>query len=113
MNDKTLSKICLIITIIGMVLLALTYQEEFAETTLIQLMKTDGAQGKITGKVTFVIQNYPVTIFTLTDGTNDATIYYPKETTIETENIVTVYAQNQGTQNKKPKIYAHKVVKIK
>ena len=63
-----------------------------------------------------MIKNYPITQFILTDGTK-ALIYYPKPTTLKTNDFVEAYLENrpeEGTnktrQGKTPTLYAHKVV---
>jgi hypothetical protein len=112
-NDKTLLKICLVITIIGIVALLLTYQEEFQETTITKLLSTPGEKGIISGRIEYVIKNYPISIFILNDG-NKTTIYAPKSLSIETNDYVKVYAENQidkAKGNFDQKIFAHKVVK--
>jgi hypothetical protein len=115
MNDKTLSKICLAITIIGMLLLLLTYKNEFESTTITQILKEKNSKGIISGRIEYVIKNYPITIFALTDG-NRALIYYPKPTTLEKNDFVKVYAENKPEQQnnetkKSNELYAYKVIK--
>jgi hypothetical protein len=112
-NDKTLSRICLLITTAGLVLFLFTYQEEFKESTIAELTAAPGAKGVLHGRIEYVQQNYPISLFTLNDG-NTATIYAPKALAIEKNEYVKVYAENQidktnGSLNKK--ILAHKVVK--
>lgn len=106
MNEKNLIQICLILTITSIIILAITYKPDFEEKTLGEIIQKKDLKGKVFGRVEYVIQNYPTTIFTLYDG-NTATIYYPKAITLEKNNFVTVYIQNQGQKN----LFAQKVVK--
>ena len=114
MNDKTLSKLCLAITLTGMLLLTATYKNEFEETTITQILQEKNSKGILFGRIEYVIKNYPVTIFSLTDG-NHAIIYYPKPTSLEKNNFVKVYAENKeeqtNTKTKTQELYAHKVMK--
>ena len=106
MNEKTLSQICLIITLISLVILIITYKPDFEETTIQEILNNQNSKGKVFGKIEYVVKNYPTTIFILNDG-NSATIYYPKPTTLEENNFVTAYIENQGQKN----LFAQKVVK--
>lgn len=106
MNEKHISQICLLITLASIILLLATYKPDFEEKTLNELLLKQGEKGKVFGRIDYVIKNYPVTIFVLNDG-NSATIYYPKATTLEENNFVTAYIENQGQKN----LFAQKVVK--
>ncbi len=121
MNDTQLTQICFIITIAGMVALALTYEPQFENSTITQLGEKENSKGILFGRVIAVIENYPITLFTLDDG-NVALIYYPRATTLEQNDFVKVYAENRSEQQptnpsaiKKPKkqlnLYAQKVEK--
>ncbi len=113
MDDKTISKICLIITIIGILLFAATYEEEFTKKSIAEIKSTPGEKGIVFGRIEYIIKTYPVTQFTLTDG-DKATIYYPKATTLKKDDFVTTYLENQNNNPEKKDnqmIYAHKVVK--
>jgi len=118
MDEKTLSKICLAITIIGLIIFILTYQPEFEEKTISELLSKDNSKGILFGRIEHIIQNYPTTIFTLNDG-NEILIYYPKKTTLEKGQFVEVYAENKiedsnlitPSKNKKQKeLFAQKVI---
>jgi hypothetical protein len=106
MNEKQLTQLCFFITLISGLILTLTYTPEFEETNLNEILNHQNSKGKVFGKVDYVITTYPTTSFVLNDGTT-ATIYYPKATTIEKDNFVTVYLENQG----KKFLFAQKVVK--
>jgi len=106
MNDKQLSQICLILTILSLVILIFTYKADFEEKTIQEISENQNSKGKVFGRIEYVVKNYPVTIFTLTDG-NTATIYYPKPTTLEKNDFVTAYIENQGQTS----LFAQKVVK--
>lgn len=106
MNEKQLMQICFVITLASLLLIILIYKPDFEEKTLNEIMNNQNSKGKVFGRVEYVIKNHPVTIFTLDDG-NQATIYYPKATTIEKNNFVTAYIENQGQKN----LFAQKVVK--
>jgi hypothetical protein len=106
MNEKQLSQICLGLTLISLLILIFCYKPDFEEKTIQQILETPNSRGKIIGRVEYIVKNYPVTIFTLTDGTT-ATIYYPKPITLEKDDFVSAYVENQGQQS----LFAQKVVK--
>jgi len=121
MNDTQLTQICFIITIAGMVALAITYTPQFENSTIGLLSEKENSKGILFGRVDAVIKNYPITLFTLDDG-NLALIYYPRATTLEQNDFVKVYAENRPEQQNgggsaiiKPKkqlnLYAQKVEK--
>lgn len=93
MDEKTLSKICLSITLIGIIIFLVTYQNEFEEKTATQLSSEENGKGILFGRIEQVIQNYPTTLFVLNDG-NESLIYYPKKTTLEKGQYVQVYAEH-------------------
>lgn len=107
MNETQIARICLAVTIIGMLLFAATYQEEFTKKTINEVLAKEGNKGILYGKIDYVVKSYPVTIFILNDG-NKATVYYPKATTLQKNDFVEVYAQSQLTENKLT-IFAQKV----
>ena len=117
MDEKTLSKICLGITLIGMLIFLLTYQNEFEETTSSQLLSKEDSKGILFGRVEYVIRNYPTTLFVFNDG-NESTIYYPKKTTLEKGQFVEIYAEHKieetgyTTQKNKnqEELFAQKVI---
>ena len=106
MNEKQLAQICLIITLISLLILIFTYKPDFEEKTIQEILNNQNSKGKVFGRIEYVVKNYPITIFVLNDG-NSATIYYPKATTLEENNFVTAYVENQGQEN----LFAQKVVK--
>jgi hypothetical protein len=108
MNENTISQICIVITIIGMLLFALTYKEEFSDTTIAQLITKEGNKGIIHARIEYVVKNYPSTILNITDG-NKTNVYYPKATTFEKNNFVKIYAQSQ-LQEKKISLFAYKIM---
>lgn len=107
MDETTITRLCLAITITGMLLFAATYKEEYTKKTISEVLEKEGNKGIIFGKVEYVIKNYPVTIFILNDG-NKTTVYHPKPTTLEKNAFVTIYAQSQ-LQGKEINLYAQKV----
>ncbi len=106
MNQKHISQICFFITLLSLILIIFSYKPDFEEKTINEILQIQNSKGKLFGRVEYVVKNYPVSIFILNDG-NSATIYYPKATTLEENNFVTVYAQNQGQKS----LFAQKVVK--
>jgi hypothetical protein len=108
MDDKTISKISLVIVTIGILVFVATHQEEFPKKTIGELDKV-GEKGVIIGRIEYVIKNDPITMFILTDG-NKALVYYPKITDLNKNNIVKVYSENEETKTNQKKIFAHKVV---
>ncbi|VVB74280.1 Uncharacterised protein [uncultured archaeon] len=121
MNDTQLTQLCFVITIAGIVALALTYEPEFENSTITELGQKENSKGIIFGRIEAVIENYPITLFTLNDG-NTALIYYPRATALEQNDFVKVYAENRPEQQpqnnsaiKKAKrqlsLYAQKVEK--
>jgi hypothetical protein len=108
MNETIIAQICLAITIIGMLLFALTYKEEFADTTITQLLSKEGNKGIIHARIDYVVKSYPSTTLSITDG-NKTTIYYPKPTTFQKNNFVKIYAQSQ-LEGKKLTLFAYKII---
>ena len=80
MNEKYLTQLCLIITLISLLILIFTYKPDFEEKTVQEILNNQNSKGKVFGRIEYVVKNYPITIFVLNDG-NSATIYYPKATT--------------------------------
>jgi len=109
MDDKKLSLICLAITLIGIMGFFLTYRNEFEETNIGALLEKEGNEGVVFGRIEYVIKNYPSTMFILTDG-NSAIVYYPKETDLNKNDFVKVYAKSEYHSDKK-ELYAYKVIK--
>jgi hypothetical protein len=109
MNDKTISLICLAITLIGIILFTATYKPEFEEKTINWLTEQKTGKAVLKGRIDYVIKNYPITTLILNDG-NKTLIYYPKATTLETNDFVTIYAEKQENQTS---VYAHKIIKNK
>lgn len=109
MNENTISKICLTITIIGILLFAFTYKEEFSDTTITQLLEKEGNKGIIHARIDYVLKSYPSTMLSITDGKQKTTIYYPKATTFEKNNFVKIYAQSER-QGKKTVLFAYKII---
>jgi len=101
------------VTIIGIILFVATYQEEFTKKSIFEINSKEGEKGIVFGRIDYVIKNYPITMFILTDG-NKATIYYPRATTLAKNDFVTAYIENKIEQIDEPEtkmLYAHKVVK--
>jgi hypothetical protein len=109
MDDKRLSLICLAVVLAGIAGFFLTYRDEFGETSIGALLEKEGNTGIVFGRIDYVIKNYPSTIFILTDG-NKATVYYPKETDLNRNDFVRVYAQSEYHSDAK-EIYAYKVIR--
>lgn len=116
MNDKTISKICLVIILIGMILLLVLYKPEFEDKGIDYLIKNEGSKGIIFGRVEVIIQRYPVTLFIATDG-NNALFFSQSVLKIEKNDFVTIYAEHQlgqyGEESdpESTTLFAHKVVK--
>lgn len=108
MDETTIARICLAVTIVGMLLFAATYQEEFTPKNSTELLAKEGAKGILEGKIEHIVKNYPVTTFIFNDG-NKSLVYYPKATTFEENSFVKIYAESQ-LEGKTITIYAHKVV---
>ncbi len=106
MNEKQIAQLCLCLTLISLIILIFSYKPDFEEKTIQEILETPNSKGKIIGRVEYVVKNYPITIFTITDGTS-ATIYYPKPITLEQNDFVSAYVENQGQQS----LFAQKVVK--
>ncbi|MEI7961831.1 MAG: hypothetical protein WCI04_05865 [archaeon] len=108
MNETTIARICLAVTIIGIVIFTATYEEEFQNSTVSNLLHKEGEKGIIFGKIDYVIKNYPVTIFIINDG-NTANVYYPKATTFENDTFVKIYAQSE-MHGKTLELFAQRVI---
>lgn len=118
MDEKNISQICLAITIIGMFIFLLTYQNEFENKKISELLLEENSKGILFGRIEHVIQNYPSTIFVLNDG-NETLIYYPKMTTLEKGTFVEVYAEHKAEpknsitiskSKKQEELFAQKVI---
>jgi hypothetical protein len=109
MNENTLARICLIISVAGMILFIIFYTPEFEEKSIKELLESGTeTSGIISGRVDYVIKNEPSTSFILNDGST-VLVYFPKQTELKKNDFVKVYGTNReyGDQNE---IYAHKVV---
>ena len=109
MDDKKLSLICLAIVALGLVLFAATYHEEFEKKTLTQMLNEDGTKGMVFGRIDYVINSFPSTQLILSDG-NKALVFYPKESDLNKNDFVYVYAQTETHEGKR-QLFAYKVVK--
>jgi len=97
----------LIIILIGFIGFLVFYKEEFEKITIQELINNEKiTKGIISGKVEYVVKNFPSTILILNDGSK-ATIYYPKETTIQKNDFITAYVEKEKENN----FYAYKVIK--
>ena len=68
MNENHLIKICITITIFGVLLFFVTYKNEFEEKTISQMINSeDGIKGIVYGKVTFILKNEPSIFFIQND----------------------------------------------
>jgi hypothetical protein len=108
MNEKTLAKLCLAITLFGTLMLLVTYENEFSEKTISEMILEDGTTGIVFGRVTFVMKNSPTTLFTIYAG-NEINVYYPRETKLRPNDFVFIYAETQE-YNGKIELFAHKVI---
>jgi hypothetical protein len=109
MNEKQISQICLVIIIVGIILFVITYENEFCEKTISELITNEGNKGIIFGRVQRVIKNDGMALFVITDG-NEATVYYPKFLKITKNDFLVVYATSQ-TYNGKIELVAHRIEK--
>lgn len=108
MNEKILTNICFIIILIGLILFVLFYQEDFPTRTVNEMLKEMDTKGKLFGRVEFVIQNEPNTIFIFSSDEN-VKVFHPKKTTIKKNDFVWIFAtSNEYKSNKE--LFAHKVI---
>ncbi len=109
MNDNEITKICILITLVGLIAFLIFYTEEFKKKTINELLNSEiNTKGIVFGKIEYVIKNYPTTTFILNDG-NKATIYYPKQTNLEKNDFVEAYVEKEEREN----LYAYKVINEK
>ena len=109
MNEKQMSQICLIIIIIGIVLFIISYENEFQEKNISELIENEGSKGIVFGRVQHIIKNDSVTLFILTDG-NEATVYHPKQIEIAINDFLIVHCESQS-YNGKIELIAHRIEK--
>jgi len=107
MNEKQLSQICLIVILFGGALFFITYQQDFKETNIDTTQIGD--KGIFFGKIDYIIKQSPSTIFIFNDG-NTSLAYYPKATTLQKNDFVTIYAEKQ-MYNDEEELYVYKVIK--
>ncbi len=110
MNDKKISQICIIIIVIGILLFVTTYKNDFEEKSIDKVI-SENSTGLVFGRIDYVIKNSPTTQFILNDG-NTILVFYPKETTLQKNDFVFVYAE-ASEYNTEKELFAHKVVKEK
>ena len=101
MNEKQISQICLVIIIVGIILFVITYENEFCEKTISELITNEGNKGIIFGRVQRVIKNDGMALFVITDG---------KFLKITKNDFLVVYATSQ-TYNGKIELVAHRIEK--
>jgi len=109
MDDKTLAKICIVITIIGMLALAVTYKPEFERKTIGEIIEKENSKGLVFAKIEYVIKSAPTTLLIVTDG-NKATVFYSKQTSFAKDDFVWIYAERKEYEDKN-ELYAYKMVK--
>lgn len=108
MDENTLSKICFFIILLGLIAFVIFYEEEFKERDIEEMLLEIGTKGKLFGRVDQVISNSPYTIFIFTQN-QSVKVFYPKETNIEKNDFVLIYAtSNEYKSNKE--LFAHKVI---
>ncbi len=109
MNDRAIAKICLAITIIGIIFFAIAYEPEFKEKKISELGAKEGTQGIIFARVEHVIKNSPTTQAIVTDG-NRAILYCSKQLDLNKNNFIKAYVISQKSDsNKQASLYAYKV----
>ena len=113
MDDKTLTIISLAIIITGLAAFVIFYTDEFPSRLVSEAQNGEGIKGAYFGRVDYVIQNNPTTIFTLTNDTS-IIVFYPHETQFVKNDFVIVYAESQKYKDtNKNELFAYKVVEKK
>lgn len=107
MNEKQISRLCVIVVTIGIIIFLLSPNNVFSEKT-VNTIKLD-EKGILFGKIDYIIKNSPSTIFVFNDG-NQILAYYPKETLLQTNDFITIYAQKQ-LYNGEEELFIYKVIK--
>jgi len=110
MNDRAISKICLVIILLGILIFALTYEPEFKDKKISELATKEGEKGIIFARVEHVIKKSPITQAIITDG-NKATIYFPKQSDINKNNFIRAYVISEAPgDNNQANLYAYKIM---
>ncbi len=109
MNEKTLAKICLILSIFGILLMIPFYQGEFPEKTISTILELEDDQKiKVDGYVELILKNNNSTLFFLNDG-NRIQIYSPEKLYLEKNEFISVLGITKKYNGKK-EVYAYKVI---
>lgn len=108
MDENTLTKICFIIILVGLIAFVIFYEDEFPKKDIDQMLLEIGTKGRLFGRVEHVISNDPYTIFIFTQE-KSAKVFYPKKTKLKKNDFVLIYAtSNEYKSNKE--LFAHKVI---
>ncbi|MDD3083959.1 MAG: hypothetical protein PHP82_02975 [Candidatus ainarchaeum sp.] len=107
MNERNITQICLIITLIGIIFFILNYEEEYTEKTISEMTEKIGSKGIIIGKVDYVIKEEPL-IFIL-QNEEKIKVFYPKKIEIKKDDIVEIFAETTE-YNKEIELFAQKVI---
>jgi len=108
MNERFLSRACLAISIVGLLLIVPFGRGFLEERSVGEMLAGEGEKGIVFGRVEFVIRNDSSALFVISDG-NKGTVYHPKPLEIERNSFVTVYGESQKYEGKL-EIYAYRVV---
>ena len=109
MNENHLIKICIIITLIGILLFFITYKNEFEEKTISQMINSEeGTKGIIYGKVTIILQNEPSIFFIQNE--EKIKIFSNKKIDLNYGEILIIYGE-LTTYNGEKELLAYKVIK--
>ncbi len=108
MNERNITQICIIISIIGLIFFVFCYEEEFPEKTISEMISNIGTKGKLIGKVEYIINNEPL-IFIL-QNEEKIKVFYPKKIELKKNDIVEVFGETT-IYNNEIEIFAQRVTK--
>ncbi len=108
MKEKNLTKLCIIITIFGILLFFANYKNEFEEKTISEMISVEGNKGIVFGRVSFILKKEPLIFFIEND--EKVKVFSQKNIDIKNGDIVKIYAETT-IYNGEKELIALKVIK--
>lgn len=108
MQERHLIQICILITIIGLFVFIIFYEEEFKEKTISEMHSTIGSKGIVIGRVDYILREEPL-IFIL-QNEEKIKVFYSKKFEIQVGDKVEVYGETTQYNNE-IELLALKVIK--
>ncbi len=108
MEEKEITRICFVITFVGLFLFAIFYENEFNEKTITEMSQEMGAKGIVTGRVSVIIREEPL-IFVL-QNERSIKVFHSRKKDIRIGEIVEVFAETQEYNNE-IQLFAYRIVR--